>query len=279
MKEKGHARRPILATGFLILLVAFFLLGRFDPVPALWGNSKAEIDLSQLDRGLVRARILEETDVRIKFQVTKADGIDYNYDLNNTGAWESFTLTEGEGEYTLRVMENLKENRYTPVLSYSLTLSLEDPRAPFLESTQFVRFGPDSVAVSLAKELTAGLETEEEKIETIFDYVVDNVSYDEEKTLTAQPGYIPDVDQILAEGKGICFDYAALTAAMLRSQDIACKLVMGDAGKQYHAWVEVWHGEEGWALLDPTFVSANPGNADILDFVADKNNYRAKYCY
>ncbi len=33
-------------------------------------------------------------------------------------------------------------------------------------------------------------------------------------------GYLPDVDSILQEKKGICFDYAALMATMLQSQNI-----------------------------------------------------------
>ena len=57
-------------------------------------------------------------------------------------------------------------------------------------------------------------------------------------------------------------------AAMLRSQNIPCKLVVGFAGKVYHAWINVYIEGVGWvdqliyfdgktwSLMDPTFVSA-----------------------
>ena len=42
--------------------------------------------------------------------------------------------------------------------------------------------------------------------------MITNISYDEEKARTVESGYLPDVDETLESGKGICFDYAALNA-------------------------------------------------------------------
>ena len=68
-------------------------------------------------------------------------------------------------------------------------------------------------------------------------------------------------------GKGICFDYASLMAALLRSQGIPTKLVVGYSGDAYHAWISVYLDEIGWvdkiiefdgkswSLIDPTPVS------------------------
>lgn len=268
-----------LAAGCLLLLAVFLALRGLSPAPVLCGNDKAEIDLSRLEQGLIRAHCPGETQARLKLQITKVEGIDYNYDLNNTGEWESFSLTEGEGEYTLRVLENLRDNRYTPVFTCSLALELEEETLPFLESTQFVRFSPRGRAAAVAAEVTAGLEAREEKVQAVFDYVVTHLNYDEGKMEAVEPGYLPDVEQILEEGEGICFDYAALTAAMLRSQGIPCKMELGYVKETYHAWVR-WAGEDGqWHLLDPTFVSANRGSQKVLDFVSDPENYRVKYCY
>ena len=55
-----------------------------------------------------------------------------------------------------------------------------------------------------------------------------------------QSGYLPDLDQVLEKKMGICFDYASLTAALLRVQGIAVKLVIGYADNTYHAWNEVY---------------------------------------
>ena len=79
-------------------------------------------------------------------------------------------------------------------------------------------------------------------------------------------------------------------AAMLRSQGIPCKLVVGYAGDIYHAWISVWTEETGWIdgfiffdgqiwkRMDPTFASSGKDDADILDFI-ENGTYTAKYLY
>lgn len=263
----------------LASLVLLALLTACAPAPDPYANDYAQADLSRLEDGVVRVRYTGEGEKRVKLQLTKTDGTDYNYDLNTGGDWEQFTLTEGDGEYTLRVLENVREDRYTPVFDCTLTLALRDPAAPFRQSSQFVSFTADSAAAALAEELTGGMETEGEKISAVFDYVVENLTYDGERAATVEAGYLPDVDDVLARGKGICFDYAAVMAAMLRSQGVACKLAVGWAGKQYHAWVEV-PGETGeWGRMDPTFFSANRDDRKVLDFVSDPGNYKVRYYY
>ena len=74
-------------------------------------------------------------------------------------------------------------------------------------------------------------------------------------------------------------------AAMLRSQNIPCKLVVGFAGEVYHAWISVWSPGKGWVegaiyfdgtdwqLMDPTFASTT-GNPNITGIA-----YTYKYIY
>ena len=52
-------------------------------------------------------------------------------------------------------------------------------------------------------------------LQAIYDYVTENLTYDYDLADTVESGYLPDVDATLESKKGICFDYAALTAAML----------------------------------------------------------------
>jgi len=123
-----------------------------------------------------------------------------------------------------------------------------------------------------------------EKVETIYNYVTTNIKYDYEKAATVQSGYLPDLDHVLKVKKGICFDYAALMTGMLRSQNIPCKLVVGYANTEYHAWISVYSPETGWVdgviyfngvnwqQMDPTFASG--GNNDL-----DKISYTTKYIY
>lgn len=60
-------------------------------------------------------------------------------------------------------------------------------------------------------------------------------------------------EEALAQGCGVCQDYAHILLALLRTQRIPCiyvtGLLLGEG--QTHAWVEVFTGEK-WLPLDPT---------------------------
>ena len=102
--------------------------------------------------------------------------------------------------------------------------------------------------------------------------------------------YLPNIDDTMASGKGICFDYASLMAAMLRSQGIPTKLVVGYSGAAYHAWISVYLKETGWvdkiiqfdgenwSLVDPTLAANNSGSA-VKEYIGDGSNYTVKYSY
>ena len=79
-------------------------------------------------------------------------------------------------------------------------------------------------------ELSAGATDQITVVTDIYNYVINNLTYDTAKAQSVQSGYLPNVDVVLAQKKGICFDYAALMTAMLRSQDIPTKLVVGYTG-------------------------------------------------
>ena len=80
----------------------------------------------------------------------------------------------------------------------------------------------------------------------IYNFVIKNISYDKKKAENVPYGYTPDPDETLDTGKGICFDYAALMSAMLRSQRIPTKLEVGYSGDVYHAWISCYVDEIGW---------------------------------
>ena len=306
MAYENRTKPPVLLWALLALLLAGVLLWALQgretppepsptlpqtpvPTPDPYRNDKAQIDVSRLDEGVVAVRYTGGAEKSIKVQITREGGKDYNYDLNSAGAYETFPFTQGEGTYTLKVLEHKEDKLYTPVYSLELEVTLESEFAPFLRPSQFVSYG-DGVAALAAQVMGPG-ETDGAKAALAFDYVVDHLTYDYDKAETVEPGYLPDLDTVLAEGKGICFDYAALLCAMLRSQNIPCKLLVGDSGAVYHAWVEVWCETEGlvdgvipitpnaWTRLDPTFVS-NDGRSDfIFNYVADDANYMPQFTY
>lgn len=257
----------------------------------VYKNSKAEIDASNTADGYIMVRYLASTDKKIKVIVSGPSGNKYTYNLNNKGTYETLPLSDGNGEYSVGVYENVEGTKYSTSYSTTFTVKLTDEFAPYLRPNQYVNYKSDSKVVSKAVELTSGKSAELEKIKAVYEYVVNNFTYDKELAQTVQSGYIPDVDSVLAKQKGICFDYAAVMTAMLRSQEIPCKLVVGYAGTAYHAWINAYSEESGWMdsviyfdgkewkLMDPTFASSSNSSDSVMQYIGDGSNYSTKYLY
>lgn len=257
----------------------------------VYANEKASVDASNLAEGYLMVKYTGGKSVRIKVQITKSGGATYTYDLNNTGAVETFPLTEGDGTYTVKVFENTTGTKYAQAFSTSVTMTLRNDFLPFLYPNQYVNYTMDAQTVAVGAQLCTGKTDDLAKVTAVFDWVVDSFTYDYDKAATVQSGYLPVVDTVLAEKKGICFDYAAVMSAMLRSQNIPCKLVVGYAGKVYHAWIDVYVKGVGWVrnaiyfdgkswtMMDPTFVSTGKGSASIMKYVTTPSNYSQKYAY
>lgn len=248
----------------------------------------AVIDYSHTAQGYVMAQYTDHTESRLKVLV-KGPNTTYSYNLT-PGQWGVFPLSDGNGDYQVGIYENVVNTKYALVLLAEFSVELEDEFAPFLRPNQYVNYTQATQAVAAGLEITAGLEDPLEKVAAIYDYVVTNLHYDYDKAQTVKSGYLPDLDQVLAEKKGICFDYAALMTAMLRSQEIPCKLVVGYAGETYHAWISVWTEHDGWIdgviffdghvwkRMDPTFASSSERSEEIMDFI-EHGVYTVKYLY
>jgi len=260
-------------------------------------NSSAVIDYSNVKDGYVMVAWTGGDSPKLKVQTKGPSGVTYTYNLRADGTYETFPMSDGSGKYTVSVYKNVSGTKYSTVLSASLTASLTDEFAPFLRPNQYVNFTQDSAAVSKAAALVsqAGAKKNLDKVAAVYNYVVNNLTYDKDKAKTVKSGYLPNVDQVMASGRGICFDYAALMAAMLRSQGVPVKLVVGNAASGnnvvYHAWLNVWSEEDGWVdsaiyfdgstwkLMDPTFASSGKQSSSIMEYIGDGSNYTAKFLY
>lgn len=252
------------------------------------GNG-AEIDYSNIGDGYVMARFAAANSKRLKVQVA-GPATTYYYDLP-TGQWQTFPLSDGNGNYTVAVLENTTGTKYALLASQAMTVKVKDEFAPFLRPNQYVDYSNAEKTIAKAAELVDGVSDPLKKVEKIYGFVVNTLTYDKNKAATVKSGYLPVLDSVLEAKKGICFDYAALMAGMLRSQGVPCKLVVGYAGKAYHAWISVWTEETGWVdgaiffdgttwkRMDPTFASSGKGRKDIAEFIGDGSNYTVKYLY
>lgn len=248
----------------------------------------AVIDYSHTDDGYVMVQYTTGTDKRLKVQV-KGPKTTYTYNLP-VGQWTVFPLSDGDGCYQVGIYKNASGSKYASVMAVKFDAVLRDEFAPFLRPNQYVDYSAATNAVTKGAQLCAGLEHPLEKVEAVYDFVVSTLTYDAEKAATVKSGYLPVLDEVLEQEKGICFDYAALMTAMLRSQEVPCKLVVGYAGSTYHAWISVWTEENGWVdgaiffdgqmwkRMDPTFASSADRSEEIMDFI-ENGSYTVKYLY
>ncbi len=97
-----------------------------------------------------------------------------------------------------------------------------------------------------------------ETIVGVTQWTYDNVEYD--------LGYFPETYSAIStlrERKGVCDEFAVLSAAMLRAKGIPTRVVIGlsfnpKEGQQWnnHAWLQAFNPNTGWVSLDPTFGEA-----------------------
>lgn len=258
----------------------------FDDGSAISAND-ASIDTSHASSGYVAAKGTNAS--RLKFQVTKGD-MSYNYDLPADGSPIYCPINMGSGDYTFRVMQNTSGQNYVEIASTEETVTLDSEFSPFLQPNVFCDYSESSECVKTARSLVASAGNQGEAVRIICEYVIDNISYDKSKaeSLKSATGYIPNPDETLASGTGICFDYASLGCAMLRSQGIPCQVITGYVSPNdiYHAWIMVYIDGEWkcgefsverntWSRVDLTFASTS---GDVST-VGDGKNYTERYTY
>jgi transglutaminase-like putative cysteine protease len=200
--------------------------------------------------------------------VVKKGSEKYFYNLYS--AIEELPLQMGSGVYAVGLYQKKDGKKYKLVTSKKFELDLDSDKV-FLASVQNVNLDSNSQAIQLAKELTADSESDSEKFEAIYNYVINNVEYDYSKAATVKSGYLPNADQTLANGNGICYDYASLTAVMLRSVGVPTKLVEGQSSytSAYHAWNEVLVDGQ-WIVVDTTADSAY--NVNGIEYSVEKSS-------
>lgn len=260
-------------------------MSAFHGDAAQTGNDCA-IDTSCLAEGYVGAAATSSS--RLKFQVSKGE-MSYNYDLPGDNTPIVVPLNMGDGPYNFRVMQNTSGNNYVELFSVIENVKLNSEVAPFLVPNMFVDYDESSAVTAKARELAEGCANQADIVRNVYDWVVENITYDHDKAaqLAEVTGYVPNPDETLSSGTGICFDYASLGAAMLRSLGIPCKVVTGYVSPDnvYHAWnmvyidgewvsVEISIKPNDWSRVDLTFAASGAAST-----IGDGTSYTDRYTY
>jgi hypothetical protein len=193
------------------------------------------------------------------------------YDIVNPTGVE-FLPNYSNSSYSQKV---LQEDEFSKRVLIEVNLGPLNSTAPFPVSTQQVPpqmrafLGPErdipvneGNILSQARALTQGSRTVHEAVTAIFNWIVDNFTYD------AGRGTAQDGRSVFYSKRGSCVGYTNLSIAMLRSLGIPARYAHGYlppgydwgiskkywgvqiSGGGYHAWVEVFYPDVGWCFSD-----------------------------
>ena len=230
------------------------------------GSSPLTLDVSNITQGYFVAQS-DSADLVTSLQITAPTGVLYAYFID-PGENAVIPFTEGNGDYTVVGYQQIQGDQYAALYSEILTVELENDFLPFLYPNQYVNFSPDSEASKLALSMVSEDTTDVDALKQIYNYVVNNLTYDYDKAETVETGYLPD-----------------------RSCDIPCKLQIGYTGDIKHAWIDVYIRSKGWvtgavsfngdswSLMDPTFDSSadSDDTEAIQDYIGNADNYTVQF--
>ena len=245
-----------------IIALADVLMPEEGPANQLQRDGELIVDSSHSADGYILVKVAKKTSKRLKVRVS-VGGSDLNYDLNNSGDYEVFPLQFGRVNYTVQLFRNVEGKKYSKVGVVTVSpRGMEDELRCFLYPNQYVNYTADTACVKLAEEMCKDMTEQSQIFKTICNYVITNYAYDYIKSVTVQPGKLPDIDYCWDNKMGICQDLSALTIAMLRSQGVPARLMIGTLGSGTpHAWVlAVVDGED--KFFDPT---AQLGGSSLVD--------------
>lgn len=257
------------------------------PGKEILGSSPLTLDISNITQGYLTA-VSDSQDQKMNVQLTDENGTVYSYFIS-PGESAVIPFSSGSGNYQICCYQQIDGTQYAALFANTLEVSLENEFLPFLYPNQYVNFSPESEASKLALSMVSEDTSDVDALQAIYDYITENLTYDYDLADTVESGYLPDVDATLESKKGICFDYAALTAAMLRSRDIPCKLQIGYSGTVKHAWVSVYIRSKGWvdkavefsgdswSRMDPTFDSNSDDEETIQQYIGNDDNYIVQF--
>ena len=250
-------------------------------------DDQIAVDISNISSGYFMIEY-KGSNEKPKLQVTGPEAVTYTFDIH--GGEETIPFTQGSGTYQIAAYEHIGDGKYAQLCAVTVDADIGNEYSPYLYPNQYVNFNENSEVVKLGEELAYTADSDLDVVSDVYNYLISNITYDTDLAANVTSGYLPDPDATIASHTGICFDYAAVMASMLRSQQIPTRLEIGYAGDAYHAWVSTYIDETGWVngivefdgtdweLMDPT-LAASQGEKALKSFIGDGSNYVKVYQY
>ena len=138
------------------------------------------------------------------------------------------------------------------------------PETPYLTNGGATLW--DTHTEELADEICADCDTDAEKVQAIYQWIIHNFEYDYNYHAFIQ--YF-NVRHTLCTRKGVCYDFSNLFAALCRSQNIPCYVVDGtpyDRSTANHTWNRVYYNSSWWDVDVTNDTTANQNNENPYGF-------------
>lgn len=147
------------------------------------------------------------------------------------------------------------------ILSYNFVCK---PESPYLLNGGATLW--DTQTEELADEICADSDTDAEKVQAIYNWMIANMEYDYNYKALLQ--YF-DVRRTLSTRTGVCYGFANLFAALCRSQNIPCYVVDGtpyDRSTEDHTWNRVYYDGCWWDLEVTNDISCTASGKSLYGF-------------
>ena len=141
---------------------------------------------------------------------------------------------------------------------------VQNPETPYLANGGATLW--DTQTEELADEICTGCDTDAEKVQAIYNWMVANLEYDYNYNALFQ--YF-DVRKTLCTKQGVCFDFSHLFAALCRSQNIPCYAVDGISYKDstvQHTWNRVYYDGLWWNMDVTHDITGTAEGKDLYGF-------------
>lgn len=147
------------------------------------------------------------------------------------------------------------------ILSYNFVCK---PESPYLLNGGATLW--DTQTEELADEICADSDTDAEKVQAIYNWMIANMEYDYNYKALLQ--YF-DVRRTLSTRKGVCYDFSNLFAALCRIQNIPCYVVDGtpyNHSTEDHTWNRVYYDGCWWDLDLTNDISCTASGKSLYGF-------------
>ena len=259
--------------------------------PGKYSNKYLEIDTTIVSSGFIIVNYNDtralQLDVSYTFTANGKMYVGYFTQQISGRATMKVPLVYGQGRYDIRVVSII-----APLWSVKGKLTLNvtsiSETGPFLSSNTNVIYNENMQFIKKAAELCKGAKNDFDKVVAIYTWLTQYLSYHDFYHTYWLGAYNCDLEDLYSLKAGVCFDFSICLAAMLRSQNIPCKVILGRytfsaEDEPGHMWNEVYINSPGsynskkislqgntWSRLDPTYTWNHP---DDGAFIKDSSNY------